>query len=108
MAGLARRATVVKQIRSQHENVVALDNGGWFFGAFSLLFNVSAAAEFVSLAGIDAMAMSRADFYLTPYDVSNGVAEGIANLYAEFIFALDASIPVVCTGCGMDAYSLFP
>ncbi|XP_074471135.1 snake venom 5'-nucleotidase-like [Sebastes fasciatus] len=77
-AGVARRATMIKRIRSTESNVLLLDAGDQFQGTpwFSF-FKGTEAAHFMSKLGYDAMAFGNHEFDLGPESLVENFLERI-------------------------------
>ncbi|PIK37567.1 hypothetical protein BSL78_25594 [Apostichopus japonicus] len=63
--GVARRATMLKKIKSEHNNVIFLDGGDQFQGTLWFYYHQGlAAAYYMQLLGYDAMAIGNHEFDL--------------------------------------------
>ena len=88
--GVARRASVINQARSEKENVLLLDAGDQFQGTlFYTLYKGKAAQTFMNMLGYDAMTLGNHEF-----------DDGIGTL-AEFVAGLE--FPVVSSNIDFSA-----
>ncbi len=88
IAGVARLATSIAEVRAEKENVLLLDAGDWFQGSlFYSLFKGMEAQKFMNILGYDAMTLGNHEF------------DGGVEALGDFIEGLDFKVVSANVDC---------